>query len=180
VAWGGLDVRGDESIYGTPEFTRAAAGDPIVADRRMLAESVDHVVRDPAGVLGLLPRKLLNLLKGPSAFGLYYRPHDPAVWPVRGAMLVFYGLAMLAGAAGVVLGWRRVRWGLLPLLLPPAYLATLTLLTIPAQRFMLPAMPFVMVLAALPLSAVMTARLARRRTPVEPAGAAGLSPPYER
>ncbi len=166
VAWGGTDMRGAQSIYGDPDFIRAVAGDPVTAERRLLGESVQHVLHDPAGVLALLPGKLRDLGKGPSAFGLYYAPGDPHALPLRLGMLAIYGAILILTAVGGALAWRTARPRLLILAVPPAYLLALTLLTIPAPRYMLPAIPFCMVLAALPLGRLGAALAAKTRREV--------------
>src|SRR5205823_246594 len=100
------------------------------------------------------------------SYGLYFAPRDPAAWPLRLGMLLPYALILLAGGLWIVdCGlWILGKRSIYPqsairnpqsaiVLLPVAYLVAVALLTIPAQRYLLPAMPFVIILAAGPLYA---------------------------
>jgi predicted MFS family arabinose efflux permease len=77
-------------------------------------------------------------------------------------MLLLYGLVVILGILGSAIAWRRQRPALVLLSVPIVYLTLLTLLTIPAQRYMLPAIPFFIVLASLPVSTCVNSRVLSR------------------
>jgi 4-amino-4-deoxy-L-arabinose transferase-like glycosyltransferase len=175
VAWRGLDLdlRTGSSIYADPDFQRAAAGDPVAADRRMLGEAAGHVVRDPLGVLRLAPGKLVQMLRPGAWLGLHFPAGDPDRKPfVVLLALQYYPVLLLAslGSALLAVRSRAARPTLLRAWTPIAYVGLLTLATIPARRYMLPAVPFLAVLAGMALQQL--GDVARRRLPL-PRRAAG-------
>jgi len=169
VAWRGLDLdlRTGSSIYADADFQRAAAGDPVAADRRMLGEAAGHVVRDPLGVLRLAPGKLLQMLRPGAWLGLHFPAGDPGRRPFVVLLAVqYYPVLVLAslGSALLALRSRAARPALLRAWTPIAYVGLLTLATIPARRYMLPAVPFLAVLAGMALQRL--GHIARRWRPL--------------
>jgi 4-amino-4-deoxy-L-arabinose transferase-like glycosyltransferase len=155
VAWHGADVRGEASIYADPDFARVSAGDPLGAERRMLHESVEHVLDDPVGILSMLPGKLMQMARPTPWIGAYFPIGDPRRAIVLVPALLLHGsivLLALIGSIGVLRSPERPRAGVLLLWTPIAYIGLLTLATIPARRYVLPAIPFLIVLASLTLS----------------------------
>jgi acetyltransferase-like isoleucine patch superfamily enzyme len=155
VAWHGSDMRGEASIYADPDYVRVSAGDAFTAERRMLRESLEHVLDDPVGILKILPGKLMQMVKPASWIGFYYPTGIPGSALLLFPLLLFHGLILILALLGSVCGLRspgRPRTAVVFLWTPIAYIGLLTLATIPARRYVLPAIPFVVVLAGLALS----------------------------
>jgi hypothetical protein len=81
-------------------------------------------------------------------------------WLTATGLFVYYPLLALA-IAGVVVLWRR-RAMLWPLLVPPAVVTLASAATYGQTRFRVPAEPSLIVLAAIALTALVTARGERR------------------
>jgi 4-amino-4-deoxy-L-arabinose transferase-like glycosyltransferase len=153
VAWHGSDVRDGASIYADPDFQRAASGDPVSADGRLLRESAEHLVDDSVGVLRLVPGKLLQMLRPGAWLGFHFPDGSSDRRLVALLALLYYPVLLLAcvGSVRAGLGLPAARAALLRIWTPIAYIGLLTLATIPARRYMLPVVPFLHVLAGMAL-----------------------------
>jgi len=168
VSWHGSDVRGEASIYADPDFARASAGDPFTAERRMLHESVQHVLDDPFGILRMLPGKLMQMPRPTPWIGSYLPRGDPRRAIILGPAFLLHLLILTLALIGSLHGLRshgRLRTAVLSLWTPIAYIGLLTLATIPARRYVLPAIPFLILLASLALSRIIGAEARQRSRP---------------
>lgn len=138
------------ATYDSDELPRAGprerrqVDDGVARDRRLLAEAVDRVRRDPGRYLRHAGGRLVRM---------WSKTHSGRF---EGWLLAANSLLLAMAAAGVAMARRR--WRLLPLLAVFAYYVALHAVLLAIFRYLLPVVPILLVLAAVPVARLLGER----------------------
>jgi len=125
-------------------------------NRALRAEAIAWIKENPGRFLALVPQKIWRTWRPIPAFSEFQN------WYFVAVSLASYVPVMLLAAAGAWLLRKRARKDLWPLLAPVIFVALAHCVFIGSLRYNLPAMPFVIILAAVSLDRIAAGYLARR------------------
>lgn len=150
------------ATYDVDELPRAEPGelqrpdDDVARDRRLLAEAVGRIREDPGAYLRHAGGRLVRM---------WSKTHSGRH---EGWLLAVNSLLLALAAAGVAMA--RQRWRLLPLLAVFAYYVALHAVLMAIFRYLLPVVPILLVLAAVPVARLLGERDAGSPTAAAPPG----------
>lgn len=139
-----LAVNEGERLQGAAPGERKATLDAVARDRSLFERAVERIREDPGRYLRSSARRLVHM---------WSRTHSGRY---EGWLLAANSVLLALAAAGVAMA--RPRWRLLPLLAVLAYYVALHTVLLAIFRYLLPVVPILLVLAAVPVAALLGGR----------------------
>lgn len=172
----GNDTFWSETLLELPEYRTMWYGDELTKYREGTRLALAYLAENPLHPLAALPLKVFWLYHtDTSGFyeGLLYapmlRPSPVADWlkthflPLKLATQAYYGVALLCAIASVVLIRAGERWQMLPFVALPVLLPLFHLFFHAKDRFHVPVLPFVALLAAVGIERALTLNQVNRK-----------------
>ena len=137
-----------DEVTGLDEKPLSHKQHEIESDQILREKALEWISRNPGGFLALIPQKQWRMWRPTPAAGEFQN------WYFMLASALSYGPIILLALGAVWLLRKDLRKRLMPLLVPVMFVAALHCVFLGSTRYRLPAMPFIIVLAAVALDRI--------------------------